>query len=108
MPVVMPKISMSTTRNAHTHVVPRHGPCYSSPPSSPPMNAPLFLLQCSRLPAEKLFVCTGLGTCTVILLHKRNKLTLLNVTDTYTYAYGENTSQIRLPRANVLGNYTTS
>ena len=30
--------------------------------SEPSMNAPLFSLQCNHLPAEKLSVCTGLGT----------------------------------------------
>ena len=59
------------------------------------MNTPLFSLQCSRLPAEKSSVCTGLGTHAAQLtsaraqlyipkrnkfIPKRNKLTFLSAT----------------------------
>ena len=92
------------------------------------MNTPLFSLQCSRLPAEKSSVCTGLGTCGPVDFHacaviyipkrnklipKRNKLTFLSVTFdipkrdghvcTYVH-YGENTSRIMLLRTNALSN----
>ena len=42
----------------------------------------------------------------VLYIPKRNKLTFLSVTDTYvrTYAYSENVTRSRLPRANALGN----
>ena len=46
----------------------------------------------------------------VLYIPKRTKLTFLSVTDTYvcTYAYSENVTWSRLPRANALGNYVSN
>ena len=48
----------SDTRNAHTHVVPRAGHGMAAATAFL-RDAPLFSLQCSRLPAEKSSVCHG-------------------------------------------------